>query len=142
GAQAACARHVLDHNRRITRDVLAEVTSKHAPMGIVAAADAVADHDGHGAAAIEALNGLGMGGAWEAYGQGYEEGRIGMAPLLPLPACHQGVYARLRRAMERVGVRGPLNRLRLAEAPPHPARKSAPTSPRKRGEVKAAATAT
>src|SRR5262245_11506974 len=65
-----------------------------------------------------------------------------MAPLLPLPACHQGVYARLRRAMERVGVRGPLNRLRLAEAPPHPARKSAPTSPRKRGEVKAAATAT
>jgi hypothetical protein len=26
--------------------------------------------------------------------------------LLPLPACHQGVYTRLRRAMERVGVRG------------------------------------
>jgi DNA repair protein RadC len=33
-------------------------------------------------------------------------------------------------------VRGPLPRLRLAERPPHPARKSAPTSPRKRGEVK------
>src|SRR5712672_1866688 len=61
--------------------------------------------------------------------------------LLPLPACHQGVYARLRRAMERVGVRGPLPKLRLAklrlvERPPHPARESAPTSPRKRGEVK------
>src|SRR6266849_3214800 len=35
-------------------------------------------------------------------------------PLLPLPACHQGVYARLRRAMERVGVRGPFRKLRLA----------------------------
>ena len=63
----------------------------------------------------------------------------GTAPLLPLPACHQGVHARLRRAMERVGVRGRLHRLRLAEAPPHPARQGAPTSPRKRGEVKAAA---
>src|SRR6202030_1515216 len=40
--------------------------------------------------------------------------------LLPLPACHQGVYARLRRAMERVGVRGPFHRLRLAERPPPP----------------------
>ena len=45
--------------------------------------------------------------------------------LLPLPACG-----------ERVGVRGPLHKLGLAERPPHPARKSAPTSPRKRGEVK------
>jgi hypothetical protein len=34
--------------------------------------------------------------------------------------------------MERVGVRGPLHRLRLAERPPHPA------SPRKWGEVKIA----
>src|SRR5262249_38813437 len=33
---------------------------------------------------------------------------FGTAPLLPLPACG-----------ERVGVRGPLRRLRLAEAPPH-----------------------
>jgi hypothetical protein len=47
--------------------------------------------------------------------------------------------------MERVGVRGLFDRhrladkLRLAERPPHPARKSAPTSPRERGEVKAAA---
>jgi hypothetical protein len=40
---------------------------------------------------------------------------------------------------ERVGARGPFPKLRLAERPPHPARKSAPTSPRKRGEVKAAA---
>src|SRR5215471_18559466 len=53
---------------------------------------------------------------------------FGTALLLPLPACG-----------ERVGVRGPFHRLRLAEKPPHPARKSAPTSPRKRGEVKAAA---
>jgi len=35
--------------------------------------------------------------------------------LLPLPACHKGVYARLRRAMERVGVRGPLHEDGLAE---------------------------
>jgi hypothetical protein len=31
---------------------------------------------------------------------------------------------------ERVGVRGRFHRLRLAERPLHPARKSAPTSPR------------
>ena len=37
-------------------------------------------------------------------------------------------------------MRGPFHSLRLAETPPHPTRKSAPTSPRKRGEVKAAAT--
>src|SRR5260370_23706184 len=35
--------------------------------------------------------------------------------LLPLPACHKGVYARLRRAMERVWGRGPLHKDRLAE---------------------------
>src|SRR5258708_2578932 len=65
--------------------------------------------------------------------------------LLPLPACHKGVYARrslssgrpkagpVGRAMERVGVRGPLHKgglvesvrclfakLRLVETPPHP----------------------
>src|SRR5258708_14017203 len=34
--------------------------------------------------------------------------------LLPLPACLKGVYARLRRAMERVGVRGPFRKLRFA----------------------------
>src|SRR5262249_24784256 len=45
----------------------------------------------------------------------------GTAPLRPLPACHQGVYAHLRRAMERVAVRGRFHRLRLAETPPHPA---------------------
>ena len=68
------------------------------------------------------------------------------ARLLPLPA--RG---------ERVGVRGPthtlepsklrladrprctLQPLRLAERPPHPARKSAPTSPRTRGEVRISA---
>jgi hypothetical protein len=41
---------------------------------------------------------------------------------LLLPARHQGVYARLRRAMEKVGMRGPLRELRLAERPPHPPR--------------------
>ena len=74
---------------------------------------------------------------------------FGAPPQLPLPACHQGVYARLRRAMERVGVRGPLQTLGLWRGPltrPHPnpprqageGREGA-TSPRKRGEVKAAA---
>jgi len=54
---------------------------------------------------------------------------FGTARLLPLPACG-----------ERVGVRGPLREselsslgLRLAERPPHPARKGAPTSPRTAG---------
>jgi ribosomal protein L11 methyltransferase len=62
----------------------------------------------------------------------------GAGPLLPLPACG-----------ERVGVRGPLReaerqrlahsrKLWLAERPPLSARKGAPTSPRRRGEVKAA----
>src|SRR5260221_14228794 len=60
------------------------------------------------------------------------------APLLPLPACG-----------ERVGVRGPFPRLRLAERPPHPPPPFPPplagegrvgaTSPRKRGEGKAEA---
>jgi len=40
--------------------------------------------------------------------------------LLPLPACHQGVYARLRRAIERVGVRGPFRESEPVERPPHP----------------------
>jgi hypothetical protein len=48
----------------------------------------------------------------------------GTAPLPPLPACG-----------ERVGVRGPVHALKLVDSPPHPARKSAPTSPRVRGEV-------
>jgi precorrin-3B synthase len=52
-------------------------------------------------------------------------GPTARARELPLPAC-----------VERVGVRGPLHKLRLAETPPHPACKSAPTSPRTRGEVK------
>jgi ribosomal protein L11 methyltransferase len=49
----------------------------------------------------------------------------GATPLLPRPACG-----------ERVGVRGLIHALRLAERPPHPARRGAPTSPRTRGEVK------
>ena len=62
----------------------------------------------------------------------------GVGPLLPRPACG-----------ERVGVRGPLHaserhrlahprKLRLADRPPQPARKGAPTSPRRRGEARAA----
>jgi protein ImuB len=57
--------------------------------------------------------------------------RGSMAPYLPLPACG-----------ERVGVRGPFHDsehttlpLGLADRPPRPARKSAPTSPRMREEV-------
>src|SRR5260370_14436536 len=46
-----------------------------------------------------------------------------LALLLP-PACG-----------EKVGMRGTLSRLRLADSPPHPDRKRDPTSPRKRGEV-------
>src|ERR1700730_13412299 len=34
-------------------------------------------------------------------------------------ACHQGVYARLRRAMETVGLRGPRPESELVETPPH-----------------------
>src|SRR5260221_12178467 len=41
---------------------------EHAGVGVIAAADAVADHDGHGAAAIEAFDGLGVGGACESEG--------------------------------------------------------------------------
>jgi hypothetical protein len=42
-------------------------------MGIIAAADAVADHDGHRAAVIEGLDGLGMGGAGESERQPEDE---------------------------------------------------------------------
>src|SRR5262249_2418225 len=45
---------------------------------------------------------------------------LALAQLHPLPACHQGVYARLRRAMERAGVRGPLRASELVERAPHP----------------------
>src|ERR1700731_2103913 len=38
---------------------------------------------------------------------------------LLLPACHQGVYARLRRAMEKVGMRGRSRESELVETPPH-----------------------
>ena len=47
---------------------------------------------------------------------GLSNGIVMKAPRfrLPRPACHQGVYARLRRAMERVGVRGRFRKLKLA----------------------------
>jgi Kef-type K+ transport system membrane component KefB/nucleotide-binding universal stress UspA family protein len=58
-------------------------------------------------------------------------------PLPPLPACHQGLCARLRRATERVGVRGALQTLRQWKGPlTRIAQTRAPTSPRKRGEVR------
>src|SRR5260370_1172172 len=67
-------------------------------------------------------------------------------PLLPLPDCHQGVYARRSlslgppkagpdgRAMERVGVRGPLRKLKFAtqslcKGPPHPPTPTTPPTP-------------
>jgi protein ImuB len=70
----------------------------------------------------------------------------GTAPLLPLPnrnrvyptsALEEGSKSATADfdCGERVGVRGPTHAFRLAERPPHPARKSAPTSPRMRGEV-------
>src|SRR5262245_52875915 len=71
----------------------------------------------------------------------------GTAPPLPLPACHKGVYARLRRAMDRVGVRGRGHRSKTrghapSPAPTHPSPAcggglGGATSPRMRGEVKA-----
>src|SRR5258708_7262963 len=82
---------------------------------------------------------------------------FGAAPSPRLPSgrlrsspSKTGVNAlRLRRAMERVGARGPFPKLRLAERPPHPPPPFPPphagegrvgaTSPRLRGEVKAAA---
>src|SRR5258708_18349744 len=46
---------------------------------------------------------------------------FGTAPLLLLPACHQGVYARLLRAMEKVGMRGRFRESELVgRAPPPP----------------------
>src|SRR5262249_11040416 len=45
----------------------------------------------------------------------WQGNRMGAGPaVLPLPACHKGVYARLRRAMERDGVRGPFRVGKLA----------------------------
>jgi ribosomal protein L11 methylase PrmA len=73
----------------------------------------------------------------------------GTAPLLPRPAieigcCRFRFFCTCRSRVnptsvgERVGVRGPIHKLRLADRPPHPARKGAPTSPCARGEVKTA----
>jgi ribosomal protein L11 methylase PrmA len=84
----------------------------------------------------------------------------GAAALLPLPAieisCCRFRSSFMYRSRvnptsvgERVGVRGPCReperqrsahsrKLRLSARPPHPARKSAPTSPRARGEVRTA----
>src|SRR5215471_7720957 len=76
--------------------------------------------------------------------------RAAAEPSLPLPACHQGVYARLRRAMERsefalssrkFRVRGPLRESELGQGPfacqrlrPCGGASSPRPSPRKRGE--------
>src|SRR5208337_4544945 len=58
--QAAAARHVLDDDPGIAGDVPAEVAGQHTAMDVVAAADAVADHQIDAAAAIEALDRLGL----------------------------------------------------------------------------------
>src|SRR5262249_28431613 len=83
------------------RDVLAEVARQHASMDIIAAADAVADHDGDRAAAIEAFDGLGVGGAWEGRRQCDEERQDGARSTRSISA----VSALLRN-------RAPLPRLR------------------------------
>src|SRR5262249_19541064 len=53
GAQAAGAGHVLRDDRRIARDVPAEVARDHASVGVVAAPGAIADNEGDVAAAVE-----------------------------------------------------------------------------------------
>src|SRR5713226_2336319 len=76
--------------------------------------------------------------------------RLGDRTALPLPACREGVYARLRRAMERsefarfsrkFRVRGPLHESELPGKAPSPSTSpplwrgpSPRPSPRKRGE--------
>src|SRR3981081_4296787 len=60
------------------------------------------------------------------------------------PRATRAFYARLRRAMEKVGMRGPLRESephRIVERPPHPRRVlvfrfAGLPSPRKRGEVR------
>src|SRR5205085_5983613 len=56
--QAAGALEVLRHDRRIARDVLAEVACDHAGIEIVGAADAVADVKLNVAALVERRRGL------------------------------------------------------------------------------------
>src|SRR5258708_5100694 len=59
---------------------------------------------------------------------------FGTAPLLLLPACHQGVYARLLRAMEKVGLRG---RFRESELVGRARTPAPPPSPRRGGAGRA-----
>jgi ribosomal protein L11 methyltransferase len=61
----------------------------------------------------------------------------GAAPLLPLPACGEREKRGPLREAERQRLAHP-RKPWLAERPPLSARKGAPTSPRRRGEVKAA----
>jgi precorrin-3B synthase len=75
------------------------------------------------------LAGEGRGG-----GACYVRSACGEAVVpLPTPPPEKGGGSRAPRLQ--IGVRGPIHALRLAARPPHPARESAPTSPRTRGEV-------
>jgi hypothetical protein len=59
GLEAACARHVLRDDRRLTGNVFAEVARDHAPIEIVAAARGVADGDRDGLAREKFVDRLG-----------------------------------------------------------------------------------
>src|SRR5262245_17106969 len=65
---------------------------------------------------------------------------VSMPLELVMPSPRVTLRLPLPARGERVGVRGALHTVALAENPPHPPRKSAATSPRKRGEVKRAHT--
>ena len=73
GLEAARARHVLRNDGRIARDVLSDETGKQARVDVVAAADAVADDERNGTAAVEILD---PGGA-RAAGQRQRDGERG-----------------------------------------------------------------
>src|SRR5262249_40385942 len=60
GAQAPGAGHVLRHDRRPARDMLADVAGDQPAVEVVAAADAVADDEIDGLAAVEILDALSM----------------------------------------------------------------------------------
>jgi hypothetical protein len=58
GLEAPCSRHVLRNDRRLTRNVPAEMARDHAAVEIVAAAGGVADGDGERLAREELLDRL------------------------------------------------------------------------------------
>src|SRR5262249_12900033 len=66
--QAAGALHVLHHDRRVARDVLAQVPSDGPRIEVVAAADAVADVEVEGTAFVEVPRALGTGDRYRHHG--------------------------------------------------------------------------